>query len=59
MKFLKNYGGICLIFIGVLMLVVLHLLHFTFVNALLYIPLLCIVGGVVYHVYRLKKQSKY
>lgn len=59
MKFLKNYGGIVLIFMGVLMLAVLHLVHFTFINALLIVPLLMIIAGVVFHVYRQKRQSAY
>jgi Ca2+/Na+ antiporter len=59
MKFLKNYGGIVLIFMGVLMLTVLHLVHFTFINALLIVPLLMIIAGVVFHVYRQKRQSAY
>jgi hypothetical protein len=59
MNFLKNYGGIVLIFLGAAMLVVLCLIHFTMVNALLLLPLLLIVAGIVWHVLRLKRQSNY
>ena len=59
MKFFKNYGGITLISAGVLILAVLHAVHFTIINALLIIPLLLIIGGIIWHVYWLKKQSPY
>ncbi|MBR4898889.1 MAG: hypothetical protein IKZ48_08905 [Prevotella sp.] len=48
-----------LISAGVLMLAVLHLVHYTFINALLIIPLMFIIGGIIWHVYCLKKQSPY
>ena len=59
MKFFKNYGGIMLISAGVLILAVLHAVHFTIINALLILPLLLIIGGIIWHVYWLKKQSPY
>jgi len=48
-----------LISAGVLILAVLHAVHFTIINALLIIPLLLIIGGIIWHVYWLKKQSPY
>ena len=59
MKFLRNYGGIILIFIGVLTLVALYVFHITSINALLLVPLFFIITGVVLYVYGLKKQSLY
>ena len=52
---LKDYIGIILISIGVLMLAILHLTGVTFVNPLLITPLVLIIGGAVVHVWREKK----
>ncbi|MBQ9668456.1 MAG: hypothetical protein IJV45_06935 [Prevotella sp.] len=59
MKFLRKYGGLALIIIGVLLLTGLHLAHFTVVNALLLIPLGLILTGVVLHVWMMKRDSRY
>ena len=59
MKKLKNGLGLMLIVLGSVLLVVLHVLHLTFVNALLLMPLVMIVAGAVMMVYRQKRQSKY
>lgn len=45
--------------VGVAMLAALHLLHMTFGNVLLFIPLLIILMGVVLHVRFVKSQSSY
>ena len=57
MKTLKDYIGIILISIGVLALVALHLTGVTFINWLLLLPLLLIVGGTVVHVWRQKRSE--
>ncbi len=59
MKFLRKYGGFALIAIGVLLLVGLHLAHFTIVNALLLLPLGLILVGVVLYVRVMKRDSRY
>ena len=46
-----------LIFVGIVLMTVLHIVHLTFINWLLFIPLLLIVGGVVLHVWQEKKAS--
>ena len=45
--------------LGTVLLVVLHVLNLTFVNALLFVPLLLILAGIVVHVYMQKRQSRY
>ena len=52
---IKNYIGVALISLGVLMLTGLHLAGITFVNVLLVIPLLFIIGGTVVHVWWQKR----
>ena len=59
MKKLKNGLGLMLIVLGSVLLVVLHVLHLTFVNTLLMMPLAMIVAGAVMMVYRQKRQSIY
>ena len=59
MKKLKNALGIMLIVLGVVLLAVLHVLHLTFINMLLVVPLLLIITGVVVHITVQKRQSKY
>ena len=48
-----------LIFLGVALLVVLHLLHFTFINTLLLVPLFLILIGIILHVWMMKRDSVY
>ena len=48
-----------LMFVGVVLLVALHLLHLTFVNMLLLIPLGLILLGLVLHVLAIKHESRY
>ncbi|MBP5337925.1 MAG: hypothetical protein J6Z14_01270 [Prevotella sp.] len=55
----RKYIGISLMLVGVLLLVVQHLLHFTMVNELLTIPLCLIVIGIVVYVWGLKRDSRY
>ena len=45
--------------VGVLLLVVQHLLHFTMENELLTIPICLIVIGIVVYVWGLKRDSRY
>jgi len=59
MKFFKKYLGIGLIFAGILLLVLLYLMHLTFLNTLLYIPLTFIILGLFVHIWQLKRQSQY
>ncbi len=59
MKRLKNALGLMLMALGTVLLVVLHVLNLTFVNALLFVPLLLILAGIVVHVYMQKRQSRY
>jgi len=59
MKFLQKYIGIALIVVGSLMLILLQVCHFTFVNALLLLPLGFIIAGVVIHVWMIKRESRY
>ena len=59
MKFLTKYIGLGLILAGVALLVTLHVLHVTFVNMLLLIPLFLIVSGIVCHIWAMKCQSNY
>ena len=55
---LKNLA-LALILLGVLFLAAQHFLHFTFVNALLLVPLFLIVAGIVIFVWGQKRESKY
>ena len=48
-----------LIVLGVVLLAVLHVLHLTFINMLLVVPLLLIITGLVVHITVQKRQSKY
>ena len=59
MKFLLKYSGLALIFLGVLLLVVLHMLNFTFVNVVLLTPFFIILAGVVLQVWMMKRESRY
>ena len=45
--------------VGITILVALHLLHLTFVNMLLLIPLCLILVGLLLHVRSMKKESLY
>lgn len=45
--------------LGTVLLAVLHVLNLTFVNALLFLPLLLILVGIIIHVYMQKRQSRY
>ena len=59
MKGLIGYLGTGLMVLGAVLLAVLHLLHLTFINSLLLLPLALIVGGIFLHVWTLKRQSRY
>ena len=59
MKLLVKYGGLGLIFLGVLLFAMLQLLHFTFVNVITFIPLVIIIVGVSLHVWNKKRESRY
>ena len=59
MKRLKNTLGLMLMALGTVLLAVLHVLNLTFVNALLFLPLLLIMAGIIIHVYMQKRQSRY
>ena len=59
MKLLVKYGGLGLIFLGVLLFAMLQLLHFTFVNVITFIPLVIIIVGVSLHVWSKKRESRY
>ena len=59
MKFLKKYIGLGLISLGAMLLVVLHLLHLTFINILLLIPLGLMLVGTLLHVWAMKRESDY
>ena len=59
MKLLVKYGGLGLIFLGVLLFATLQLLHFTFVNAVTSIPLVIVIVGVSLHVWSMKRESRY
>jgi hypothetical protein len=55
----KRCLGPGLIALGVAILVVLQVLHLTFVNALLMAALACVVLGLVLHLWFLKRESRY
>ena len=59
MKRLKNALGLMLMVLGTVLLAILHVLNLTFVNALLFLPLLLILAGIIIHVYMQKRQSRY
>lgn len=59
MKFLKKYIGLGLILTGVILLVILHFLHLTFINTLLLIPLVLMLLGALLHVWMMKRESLY
>jgi hypothetical protein len=59
MKSFLKYLGLAFIFIGTGLFVALHLLGFTFVNKLMTVPLVLIIGGTVLFVWMLKRQSRY
>jgi hypothetical protein len=45
--------------VGVLLLVLQHVLHFTFINELLLLSLLLIIVGLVWHVWMMKREGRY
>ena len=45
--------------IGVALLVVLHLLRFTFLNVLLFVPLAFVLLGFVLYLFGMKRESRY
>ena len=51
--------GILLMVIGVALLVVLHLLRFTFLNVLLFVPLAFVLLGFVLYLFGMKRESRY
>lgn len=51
--------GILLIIIGVTLFVVLHILRFTFLNILLFIPLVFVLLGFVLYLIGMKRESRY
>ena len=51
--------GLGLVFLGVLLLVALYFLRFTFVNMLLVTPLFLIIGGMIAYVWGQKRTSRY
>ena len=59
MNFIKKQLGLALILLGVVLLIVLHTVHLTFVNSLLIIPLFLILAGTLCHVWAMKRESKY
>ena len=59
MKRLKNALGLMLMVLGTVLLAILHVLNLTFVNALLFLPLLLILVGIIIHVYMQKRESRY
>lgn len=59
MKFLKKYIGLMLILAGAMLLIVLHLLHLTFINLLLLIPFFMMLLGALLHVWMMKRDSSY
>ena len=59
MNFIRKRLGLGLVILGVALLVVLHLLHFTFVNMLLLVPLFLILAGIILHVWMMKRDSLY
>ena len=59
MKFLKKYGGLLLMSLGVLMLIGLHLTHLTTVNALLLLSVFLIIAGIVLQLWTTKRESRY
>ena len=59
MIYFKKYIGTSIILLGVILLITLHLLHFTIVNTLLFIPLGCIILGIIIHVWMMKRENLY
>ena len=59
MKKARKSIGLALILIGIALLAVQYLLHFTFVNALLILPLCLIIVGLGIHVWMMKRESPY
>ena len=51
--------GILLMVIGVALLVVLHLLRFTFLNVLLFVPWAFVLLGFVLYLFGMKRESRY
>lgn len=56
---LPAYLGLGIMAIGVMLLVVLHFMHITFINILLILPLCLILGGLVLYVWGAKRESRY
>jgi hypothetical protein len=54
-----KYAGFCLVIVGVLMLAVLFFMRITMINALLLIPLLMIITGVLLNVWGIKRETQY
>ena len=59
MNFVRKNIGLGLILLGSIMLAAQHLARFTMVNALLVVPLIFIVAGLVIHVWGMKRDSNY
>ena len=59
MNWIKRHIGLGLLMLGTALLVALYLLHQTFVNVLLFVPLCLIVLGLVLHIYSIKRESPY
>ncbi|MBR1414561.1 MAG: hypothetical protein IJ570_01695 [Prevotella sp.] len=57
MIWLKKHIGLGLMALGTALLVALHLLRLTFVNALLFLPLVLVVLGLVLHVHAMKREG--
>ncbi len=59
MKWLRNHLGMGLMLLGTVLLLTVHLLRLTFVNALLIVPFVFILLGLLLHVRAIKRQSQY
>ena len=56
---MKHYGGMTLIFIGVILLAIVYLTGWSHFNFLLLTGLTIIVLGMILHVWLLKRDEKY
>ncbi len=59
MKWLRDHLGMGLMLLGTTLLLAVHLLRLTFVNALLIVPFVLILLGLLLHVRAIKRQSQY